>query len=124
MGKDSSGKCDACKTGNDKDFVYGVVYEISDRDKPELDRREDLGYGYGEKTVEVVSAGHRLFRAITYYAIRIDPLLKPFHWYKEHVLIGAKENGLPETYIQMLSAVVSVDDPVQVRCKKELAIYV
>ncbi|WP_227539352.1 MULTISPECIES: gamma-glutamylcyclotransferase family protein [Marinobacter] len=45
---DGSAKCDAEETGNPDDLVIGVVYEIVDAEKPDLDRHEALGFGYDE----------------------------------------------------------------------------
>lgn len=119
---DGSAKCDAEKTGNPEDRVIGVVYEIADAEKPDLDRHEALGFGYDEKQVELRSEMGNL-QAWVYYATRINDSLKPFHWYKDHVLIGARENGLPADYIARIEAVESIDDPRPERHGRELAIY-
>lgn len=50
---DGSAKYDAEETGNPDDRVIGVVYEIADAEKPDLDRHEALGFGYEEKQVEL-----------------------------------------------------------------------
>ena len=94
-GKDGSAKCDALKTNNDEDFVIGVVFNISESEKCDLDRYEGLGNGYDEKIVTLLSSEGHSMEAVTYYATNIDSGLKPYHWYKEHVIRGAKENKLP-----------------------------
>jgi gamma-glutamylcyclotransferase (GGCT)/AIG2-like uncharacterized protein YtfP len=119
---DGSAKCDAEETGHPDDRVIGVVYEIADAEKPDLDRHEALGFGYEEKQVELTSGSDRL-QAWMYYATRINSELKPFHWYKDHVLIGARENGLPAAYIAQIEAVESIDDPKPERHGRELSIY-
>lgn len=119
---DGSAKCDAEETGNPEDRVIGVVYEIADAEKPDLDRHEALGFGYDEKQV-VLTTGTGSLRAWMYYATRINASLKPFHWYKDHVLIGARENGLPAEYIARIEAVASIDDPKPERHDRELSIY-
>lgn len=119
---DGSAKCNAEETGNPDDRVIGVVYEIDAAEKPDLDRHEALGFGYDEKEVELATGSDRL-QAWMYYATRIDQALKPFHWYKDHVLIGARENGLPAEYVAQIEAVESVDDPKPERHSRELSIY-
>ena len=119
---DGSAKCDAEETGNPWDWVTGVVYELDDSEKPDLDRHEALGFGYDEKQVELKTEQGTL-RAWMYYATRINNSLKPFHWYKDHVLIGARENGLPADYITQIEAVESIDDPKPERHARELSIY-
>ncbi len=121
--KDGSAKCDASETGNTKDKIIGVVFDISESEKPDLDRKEGLNYGYNEKMVEVDSIEGEKMIATTYYATNIDSSLKPYHWYKEHVLRGAKENNLPKQYIETISKIKSVKDPDSKRHEQEMAMY-
>ncbi|WP_254432231.1 gamma-glutamylcyclotransferase [Aquisalimonas sp. 2447] len=122
VSRDGSGKCDAEETGNPEDRVVGVVYEISDDDKTALDRKEGLGSGYDEKEVEVTTAQGQL-TALIYFATNTNSQLKPYRWYKEHVLIGARKNGLPPEYIAQIEAMEAIDDPDTERHDRELAIY-
>lgn len=121
--KDGSGKCDAHETGNNEHSVIGVVFDISESEKPELDRKEGLGYGYAEKIVELTVHSGKVVEASTYYATNIDPELNPYHWYKHHVVTGAKENGLPEGYVERIGYIKSVSDPKPERHESEMAIY-
>lgn len=123
LGADGSGKGDAEYTGNPDDEVVGVVYEISEAEKPGLDAAEGLGTGYGEKWVEIVAADGRELSAVMYFAIRIDPSVKPYHWYKNHVLVGAEENRLPADYTARIKAIASVDDPDPHRAGREWDMY-
>lgn len=120
--RDGSAKCNAEETGNPNDRVTGVVFEIANTEKPDLDRHEALGFGYDEKQVEL-KTGKGYLKAWMYYATRINDSLKPFHWYKDHVLIGARESGLPADYIAQIEAVESIDDPKPKRHERELSIY-
>lgn len=122
ISKDGSGKCDAEETSNPNDRVIGVVYEISDSEKPALNQKEGLGYGYDEKKVEVSTDQERL-AVLMYSATNKDQQLNPYHWYKEHVLVGARENGLPAEYVAQIEAMEAVDDPDTERCDRELEIY-
>ncbi|WP_264766188.1 gamma-glutamylcyclotransferase [Marinobacter fonticola] len=121
--KDRSGKCDAAHTGDSEDRVIGVVFEISATDKRRLDRIEGLGFGYREKEAEVVAENGERFNVRLYVARHIDPSWKPYHWYKNHVLTGARENGLPAGYIARIEAVESVTDRDHKRCEREFSIY-
>lgn len=121
--KDGSAKCDAEQTGQPDDRVIGVVYEIDEEDKALLDRCEGLGNGYEIKQVMVSFSSGSSVVAFIYYATHIDPSLKPFHWYKAHVVRGAKENALPGSYIGMLEKIESVDDPDAKRSARETALY-
>ncbi|MFQ5769441.1 MAG: gamma-glutamylcyclotransferase [bacterium] len=107
---DKSGKGHIEDTGNQDDSVHGVVYEIDEREKGNLHEAEGLGKGYNEKTV-TVSTSEGEIRAVTYYATKIDDSLKPYTWYMNHVITGAKENNLPEDYITKLEQVDAIEDP-------------
>lgn len=119
---DNSGKCDILLTDNKKDFVIGVVYKIDESHKKTLDKIEGLGCGYDIKIVPVVLNGTNQ-DVFTYFATDIDPSVKPYHWYKQHVLEGARENDFPEDYIASIENVQSVKDKNRERAARELAIY-
>lgn len=121
--KDGSAKCDAEYTNNVKDVVYGVVFQILASEKPELDKQEGKGAGYEEKIVSVITQNGETLDVVTYYATNIDPLIMPYDWYKEHVIRGARENGLPSEYIATIDAINSIPDPNTERHKRELSIY-
>jgi gamma-glutamylcyclotransferase (GGCT)/AIG2-like uncharacterized protein YtfP len=123
IGKDLSAKCDAYETGNDRDHVLGALYRIDPAHKKKLDDVEGLGRGYEEKEVSIISGAGKKMNALTYYATNIDAGLKPFHWYRGHVLIGAMEHEFPEDYIARISSVPSIDDPDIKRSEKEMAIH-
>jgi cation transport regulator ChaC len=122
-GKDSSGKCDAEFTDDATDVVYGVVFEIAASEKLQLDEHEGLNRGYDEKRVLIWTEDGKELEALTYYATSIDPALKPYDWYKEHVVRGAREHGLPREYVESIAAVEAVTDPDGPRCERELGIY-
>jgi len=93
-------KADAYKTGVEKDVVIGVVFQINGF-AIALDRYE--GAGCKRKQVVLNTAEGESLEAMTYYAdaskIKKDSTLKPFCWYLQDVLDGAREFGLPESYI-------------------------
>ena len=121
--KDGSGKCDIQLTNDPSDVVYGVVFRILASEKPALDNKEGLRSGYNEKTVSVVGPNGESFNAVTYYATDIDSSLKPYDWYNEHVMRGAKEHRLPSEYIRSIEAIESIPDPNPKNYEKELSIY-
>ncbi|GAA3529263.1 gamma-glutamylcyclotransferase family protein [Zobellella aerophila] len=121
--RDGSAKCDAYATNEDGDYVLGVLFDISEADKKALDGAEGLGRGYNEKKVIVVGQDGSVVLAITYYATHIDDALAPYCWYKTHVLLGAREAGLPTAYIRQIEAVAALEDPDRERERRELAIY-
>ena len=121
--KGRSGKCDIEFTGDSDDIVYGALYLISHEEKQTLDSYESHGFGYIDREIEVIRACGNALRALTYVAIDIDHTRQPFHWYKEHVLRGAREHRFPADYIAWIEQQASIDDPDAERARRELAIY-
>ena len=115
---DGSGKGNIVATGNTTDEVWGVIYEIADRDRKPLDHSEG---GYDAIMVEILTATGRL-SVLTYVAKpnRVSDSLKPYTWYKEFIVRGAKEHGLPAAYIQALETIEAMKDPDQPREQKNL----
>ena len=120
--RDNSAKCDIEFTNKSEDIVYGVLYKIDLDEKPNLDHAEGLGLGYEIKTVEI-KVEDKIYEAFTYYGTDIDKNLKPFHWYKNHVLKGANEFNLPKDYIlKYIESIESIDDKDKQRELLELSI--
>ena len=110
---DGSAKCDAYGTGDERDVLHGVVYEIDEKEKPNLDRAEGLGSGYNEVGIEV-KGDRGPVTAFMYVADSeyIDNTLQPYTWYKQYVLEGARQHGLPESYIEEnVTRVKAIEDP-------------
>jgi len=120
---DGSAKCDIIETGQGDSEVMGVLFEIDEKGKSVLDRKEGLNYGYAEKEVEVTMNNGEKLSAFTYYATNINENLKPFNWYKEHVLRGATENNFPEEYIKNIEKIEATKDPDKNRHDEEMKIY-
>lgn len=108
--RQSSGKCDMEATGDASDRVYGVLFSISKTDEKSLDREEGLDRGYRKNTIDVVT-GTGTKQAVVYIATQTDPTSCPYHWYKEFVVRGAEEHGVPDDYIERIRAVQSQADP-------------
>lgn len=111
-GQDGSGKCNLFSTGSGSDLVYGALYTLDPEHKNALDRCEGLGCGYMENRITVQYQG-RDYPCFTYIAEQshIVDSLKPFHWYKQLVILGAKYLRFPDPYISAIEGVGSVDDP-------------
>lgn len=118
--RDGTGKCDIMETGNAEHFVSGVLFHIEPQEKTELDRIEGLGCGLEHKTVAIRLVDGHVIEAFSYCATFIDPTLKPLDWYREHVLIGARENALPEAYVR---AIEVIEDSDSIRRDRELSVY-
>jgi len=111
VSEDSSGKATVIKTNNKEDLVWGVLFEIDGKEKPQLDRAEGLNFGYDESVIEV-NDGKEFYKAQIYIANHksIGEGLKPYNWYKAFITEGAKENRLPLDYVRKLESLNSEQD--------------
>ena len=122
-GDDGSGKCDAYRTDDGNDKILGALFDITWQEKQQLDVIEGLGLGYDEKTVRVRSDKGLTFEAVTYFAISIDPGLKPYSWYLNHVVVGASELQVPTSYTDRIKAIASIEDPDSTRDAAQRAVH-
>ena len=123
--KDGSSKCDIPRA-KEADVVWGRVYHINAEQKELLDCYEGLGRGYENKCVTVKLDSGCTVCAMTYYVedpTRTNPKLKPYTWYKRHVLVGAKEACLPPDYVENIEKIEAITDPCKKREEEELGIY-
>lgn len=120
--RDGSGKC-GLLAGPDDAIAHGVVFRINAGQLPLLDEIEGVGHGYlrGEVTAKHETLG--ALPCVTYVATDLDTSLRPYHWYCQHVIVGASEHGLPVSYLDQLRVLPSIDDPDSQRHARELAIY-
>jgi hypothetical protein len=100
---DGSAKGDALETNDPRDVVWGVVFDIADREKPLLDNAEGLGKGYLEKTVTVTDTTRNEHRASIHFSDPryIDATRQPYSWYKRFVIDGARQHALPFGHISI-----------------------
>jgi AIG2-like family len=116
--KDGPGKCSIEETGHGEDVVWGVLYALVREHKKKLDDFEGLGRGYGERVVTVIAHGRPL-RVSAYYATSVDLNVRPYDWYRDLVVAGAREHGLPPEYIKMLETVPVIEDLDERRAVRE-----
>lgn len=119
--RDRSGKCGiVASTGC---VVHGLLLRLTEQERTRLDRIEGVGYGYEAATLRVRQPHGAVVMAHTYVPTHLDPSLRPFHWYRHHVLVGARESGLPDNYIESIMSVSTVQDDDTARRERELSIY-
>jgi gamma-glutamylcyclotransferase len=108
---DGSGKGNLLKTEDEKDRVYGVVYDFLGADKLNLDKHEGLGNGYNAEEIRVITDNGEI-RAYTYVADEgaVDDSLKPYSWCKDLVVEGARRHSLPSEYITQLECIEADSD--------------
>lgn len=124
-GDDGSAKCDAFKTNNSANHIYGALFKVPSEEIQKLDEIEGVGSGYIRTNVMIMDdVDGKLLEASTYIATKINNNLLPFSWYFNHVYQGAIENQLPEQYIQEnILCVTSIEDVDQDRDRREREVY-
>lgn len=108
-GADQSGKGHIHDTDNKQSQIFAAIYKIGEEHKQTLDAIE--GPGYASQSV-AVRWKNRFINCFAYVGenSHLDESLKPFHWYKSLVILGAQFNQLPNDYIRTIQQVESVED--------------
>ena len=104
---------------------FGVLFEIDSSQEERLDQCEGLHGGYLKKACNVQVGEGQCMPAFTYYAHpkHVADNLRPYTWYLNHVIIGAEEASLPETYVREVRSTESIKDADQEREKRERKLY-
>ena len=110
-GADGSGKCNAFATGREADITHGALYEVDESRLARLHAAEGPGYEFVTVTVDSDALGP--VRAASYRAriAWLDDALAPYTWYQAYVVAGARENDLPQDYINYLENLFARRDP-------------
>ena len=119
--RDGSGKCDIVASENRT--VYGALFMLAEAELPALDVHEGVGEGYERRATRILNERGHPIDAWTYVATRTDPSLRPYTWYKRHVLEGAREARLPLAYLHMIELTAAIEDPDAERARGELSLY-
>lgn len=98
-GRDGSGKATLVPAGGS--LVWGVVYVIDPAAWPILDGFEG---GYTRTAITLTSDRAEPLAANTYIAPESAPDPTAYAWYKQLILEGAREHGLPADYVAVLAA--------------------
>lgn len=111
---DGSGKCNILPGENG---VYVAVFDIDESERGILDSCEGLGAGYNHQLIDV----DRFGSCSTYIGdtSAIDNSLRPFDWYREYVVRGAKLHGFPTEYLTALENVLADVDKDRNRSERE-----
>lgn len=109
---DGSGKCMILKDEINRPVAFGALFAIEPKEQGMLDKAESVGKGYNKRLVKC-PVGETEYTAFTYVAdpSAIDASLKPYHWYKQLVIAGARYHQFPERYISYLKDPESIQDP-------------
>lgn len=116
--RDGSGKCHIVPTGEDDDRVHAAVYTLSADEKPVLDQIEGLFHGYSEHRIHTEAYGEAFVYIGEPHAVAKP--VKPFDWYRELVLVGARYHRFPPDYLETIQKTPATVDPDEARCRHNL----
>lgn len=117
LSKDKSGKC-SILAGSDG--VYFAIFDISAEDRLALDRIEGLGDGYSAVSLDIPPFG--ICASYVAQESHVDPSLRPYDWYRELVLTGARFHGFPDDYVSCIESVRVIRDPDAQRSVRQWAL--
>jgi cation transport regulator ChaC len=91
--------------------VIGVLYKLTDKQLLILDDYEGvLSNQYKRDSVNVRDEKKQSIKAITYIATDCGSVLKPYRWYLDYLIRGAKQHNFPEEYQKMLQDLETVSN--------------
>ncbi len=106
---DGSMKCDI--ESSREGTLWGVVYRLDAAHLPHLDAAEGEGYTRATQTVTHAdgATGYEVFT----YRAREGWLGEghPHDWYRDLVVVGARDHRLPETWVAAIAEQEAVADP-------------
>ncbi len=106
-GVDGSGKCNVVAGRGARSEVHGAVYAIAAAEWAALDEAE--GEGYGVQALKIPKyGGVFLYMARPQYVVEG---LRPYRWYRDYVVHGARYHGFPAPYVAQILAMPWVEDP-------------
>jgi hypothetical protein len=103
--KDGSGKANLVES--DGCVVWGVLFEIP---ADQIQALDDAEGGYTRQPFTVVSAEENELEAEAYVSDHLTPNPVPYDWYKDYIVKGAIEHGLPIEYVRKLEVLPSKPD--------------
>ncbi len=115
---DGSGKCDIVPAPDA--HIYGVVYSLTLAAKRRLDQIEGVGFGYS--STEIHHPEHGLMATYRAHSRAVDGALRPYAWYHQLVVAGARHHGFPGDYMDSLHMVTPVEDPDPHRHAREIRV--
>lgn len=117
-GGDDSAKCNVVATGNPDDVVQGVCFSLDSDQLDQLHAAEGPAYEFIELDIGLASASARasagervtaaVYRGLSEWRISDK---RPYQWYLDYVLAGAREHGLTADWIDFLAGHPTTVDP-------------
>jgi len=122
-GSDGSAKANLRAAPGSQHQAWGALFELDRTQYIALDQFEGVGRGYETFWLDL-TLNDREQPALTY----LSPShwrateAKPYAWYRDLVLAGARYHGFPEAYCAAIAAVPAEADPDRKRARRQQAL--
>jgi gamma-glutamylcyclotransferase len=122
-GDDGSAKANLRPVPGSNHVAWAAAYRVQPEQWPALDRFEGCGGGYETFRFDVC-LGDAVMPALAYLTPShwTTESMRPFDWYRELIVAGARFLDLPKEYVDMVSACPVTADPDQERRLARLAL--
>jgi hypothetical protein len=116
---DGSAKANIRFTDNTDSIVYGVLYELPKDAWGEIRKLEVEKFGYKDINIEVITNSEKIAaRTFFYDGVYCTHKVKPYTWYLNLILAGAKYHKFPKAYIKAIEDNITIVDINESRTKK------
>lgn len=106
----SKRKCGVADVVEDtEEEVWGLIYEITEKDRDCLDRKEGHPIYYRRCRVTVENDAGDKIEALTYEVVNKKPFIRPSPVYLNIIKNAAQEHNFPESYCNFLESVETKD---------------
>jgi gamma-glutamylcyclotransferase len=105
IGIDGSAKANLVRAAGET--VWGVIYQLQLAELAQLDAFEG---GYERVTLQI-RADSETLACETYLSDRVTDAQVAYDWYRQHMVDGAEEHGLPPAWLAMLGALPARQPP-------------
>lgn len=121
---DGSGKATLVRCEEIGQEARGVLFEIAEDERDNLDRAEGKGYWRNDDFAVLCSDHANQLSVSAYLAEKCEDGLVPYDWYRALVLAGAIQHQFPEQYVKELRRVVIASDPDPNRKERQEALRI
>lgn len=102
--------------------MWGVLWDLPEEQLPALNLAEGTDDGYKRCMVEVTPEGGGTIEVLAYRALKRWVGVPPYDWYLALVIAGARQQGLPQDYIERLRATPYSADDDEFRAERREAV--
>lgn len=89
-------------------IVWGAMFEV---DSEQMEQLDNIEKGYDRIQVEAINDINKNIRSYTYISNELTNDPRPYKWYKDLIISGAREHHLPDSYIDYIEKTCTKPEP-------------